>query len=116
MPVVSRLSVAAADVFAGVATPQELLDVLPVSTVFREAPEGPGVRTVDTPEGPVVPVYSSPLQLARARGAMDWFSTSVMDLGVPLPDGHDLALDPAGDYPVRLQTAALQAAVMVDAP
>ena len=47
---------------------------------------------------------------------MDWFSTSVMDLGVPLPDGHDLALDPAGDFPVRLQTAALQAAVMVDAP
>ena len=116
MPVVSRLSAAAADVLAGAATPQELLDVLLVSTVFCEAPDSPGVRTVDTPEGPVIPVYSPPLQLDRARGAVGWFSTSGMDLMVLLPEGHDLALDPAGEHPVRLRTAALQAAVTVDAP
>ena len=115
MPVVSQLSVVAADVLAGAATPQELLDLLLVSTVFCEAPESPGVMTVDKPEGPVVPVYSSPLQLARARGAVGWFSTSGMDLMVLLPDGHDLALDPAGESPVRLRTAALQAAVTVEA-
>ena len=107
------LASAAAAVLAGTASPQELLDVLLVSTVFCEAPECPGVMTVETPDGPVVPVFSSPFELARARGAVSWYSTSGMDLMVLLPEGHDLALDLAGEHPVRLRTAALQAAVHV---
>lgn len=110
------LAEVAAAVLAGEAAPQELLEVLLVSTVFCEAPGDPGVMTVDTPDGPVVPVFSSPFQLARARGAVSWFSTSGMDLMVLLPDGHDLDLDPAGEHPLRLRTAALQAVVTVHAP
>jgi len=109
----SMLAVTAASVLAGRASPQELLDVLLVSTVSCQAPELPGVMTVDTPQGPVVPVFSSPFELARARGAVSWFSTSGMDLLVLLPHGHDVALDAAGSHPVRLRTAALQAAVHV---
>jgi len=109
----TRLSTVAAAVLEGSASPQELLDVLVVSTVFCQAPELPGVMAVDTLQGPVVPVFSSPFELARARGAVSWFSTSGMDLLVLLPDGHDLALDAAGSHPVRLRTAALQAAVHV---
>jgi hypothetical protein len=107
------LAAVAAGAAAGTVQPQELLTALLGSTVFCEAPETPGVMTVDTPSGPVVPVFSSLLALGAARGSVRWFSTSGMDLLMLLPDGHDIVLDVAGEHPVRLRSAALRPAMEV---
>lgn len=97
----------------GEADPQSVLTALLSATVFCEAPEAPGVMTAETEQGPVVPVFSSLAELAAARGPAAWFSTSGQDLLGVLPAGHDLLLDPAGQTPVRLHTAAVRAAVHV---
>jgi len=97
----------------GTVSPEELLAALLRSTVFCEAPETPGVMTAETEDGPVVPVYTSLVELAAARGAVPWFSTTGLDLLGLLPHGHDLALDPAGPTPLVLRTAALRPAVHV---
>ena len=110
---VVRLSEVALAVVAGTAEPEELLSVLQGSVVFCEAPETPGVMTVKTPEGPLVPVFSSLAELATARGAVAWFSTTGLDLLDLLPAGHDLLLDPAGPVPLRLRTASLRRVVHV---
>lgn len=107
------LSQLAAAVVEGDAEPQTLLAALLRSTVFCEAPERPGVMTAHIPAGPVVPVYSSIAELAAARGAVAWFSTSGQDLLDLLPDGHDLLLDSAGSCAVLLRRTALRPGVHV---
>lgn len=108
----ARRHVAAA-IATGTADAQALLTALLQATVFCEAPETPGVMTAATPDGPVVPVFSSLGELVAARGAVSWFSTSGQELLGLLPAGHDLLLDPAGPNPLQLHPAALQAAVHV---
>ena len=107
------LDLAAAGVAGGTTSPAELLASLLSATVFCEAPDHPGVLTAASPQGPVVPVFTSLAALAAARGGVAWFSTSGQDLLDLVPAGHDLVLDPGGDAPLRLRPSALRPAVRV---
>ncbi len=75
--------------------------------VYCERGDDPGFQALGTPRSGVVPVFSSPEQLALARGAVQWFAMTGADLLDQLPPGYDLLLDMAGPAPLRLQAAAL---------
>jgi hypothetical protein len=61
-----------------------------------------------------VPVFTSPEQLALARGTVPWFALPGWDLLDQLPDGYDVVLDMGGRAPVRLRPAALDRRVLVE--
>ena len=102
------LAEVAADVFAGQATPEELHRTFLVSTLWCQALERPGFVAVEVDGAMLIPVFTSPEQLARAYGAVAWFSTSGKDLYELVPEGYDLVLDPAGDTPLCLHMAAVR--------
>jgi hypothetical protein len=104
----------AAGVAAGAATAAELHEALLATTVYCERGERPGFLALGTPGGGVVPVYSSPEQLALARGTVDWFAMTGADLLTELPDGYDLLLDMGGSAPLRLRTDALARRVVIE--
>jgi hypothetical protein len=105
---------AAQRVLAGQGSPQELLDAFLAADLLCEAPERPGVVPARTPDGrDVVCVHTSAAQLAAARGAVPWFSTTGLDLLGLLPRGHDLLLDPAAPHALLLRTSQLRRAVHV---
>jgi hypothetical protein len=104
----------AADVAAGAATAAELHEALLAGTVYCERGERPGFRALGTPGDGVVPVYSSPEQLALARGTVDWFAMTGADLLTELPDGYNLLLDMGGSAPLRLRTDALDRRVVIE--
>lgn len=56
----------------------------------------------------MVPVFSSERELVRARGPVRWFATTGADVLGLLPEGYDIVLDMAGDFPLRLRSAALR--------
>jgi hypothetical protein len=84
---------------AGQATPQELHETFLTATVFCEAGERPGSVGVGSPGDGFIPVFSSEGELARARGAVNSFSTTGEDLFGLIPNGSDLILDIAGPVP-----------------
>ena len=101
----------ASDVAEGRASPEELHEAFVTATVWCEAGESPGFVAMGTAGSGLIPVFSSPEQLARARGAVAWFSTTGADVLSLVPEGYDVALDIAGDAPLRLRMAALRAEV-----
>lgn len=99
---------------AGTATAHQLHDAFLSANVFCEAGETPGFIALGEPGTGVIPVFTSEAELALARGAVAWFSTTGADLLGLLPDGYDIALDMAGDTPLRLRPSALRRATVVD--
>ena len=96
----------ARDVASGVADSRRLHEAFLAATVYCERGAEPGFRALGLPEAGVVPVFSSVEQLALARGAVAWFSTTGADLLAQLPSGYDLVLDIAGEHPLRLRPGA----------
>ena len=101
------LAEVAADVFRGQASPQELHETFMASTLWCQAGEHPGFEAIELDGDVLIPVFSSPEQLALAFGAVAWFSTTGADLYDMVPKGYDMALDVAGDTPLRIHTAAV---------
>ena len=108
------LAEVAADVAAGGAGAEELHAAFLAATVYCEAGDAPGFVAVGPPGAGLIPVFSSEAELARARGAVAWFSTTGADLLSQVPEGYDLGLDLAGDAPLKLRPAALRAATAVE--
>jgi hypothetical protein len=116
MPGVSSRSLAdvARDVPAGAATPADLLAALLASTVYCERGDQPGFRALGAAGQGLIPVYSSPEQLALARGTVPWFALTGSELLDLLPAGYDLLLDQGGNVPLRMRPAALTRRVSID--
>lgn len=84
------------------------------SVVYCERGDAPGFRALGSPRAGVVPVFSSPEQLALARGAVRWFSMTGAALLDLVPAGYDLLLDMGGPAPLRLRPDALTARPVID--
>jgi hypothetical protein len=97
----------ARDVALGVADSRQLHEAFLVAAVFCERGADPGFRALGAPHAGVVPVFTSPDQLALARGTVPWFSLAGSDLLDQLPPGYDVVLDIAGPVPLRLRTSAM---------
>lgn len=104
----------AAAVAAGAARAAELHEVFCAATVYCERGDRPGFRALGEPGHGVIPVYSSPEQLALARGTVGWFALTGADLLDQLPDGYELLLDMGGDAPLRLRPQALGRSVGIE--
>lgn len=104
----------AADVALGDAGPHELHRAFLDSVVYCERAGGPGFRALGPAGAGVVPVFSSPEQLALARGTVEWFAVTGAQLLDLLPAGYDLLLDLAGPAPLRLRPSALTARTALD--
>jgi hypothetical protein len=108
----------ARDVAAGGATPADLHAAFLAATVYceRTAAPGaaPGFRALGAAGDGLIPVYSSPEQLALARGPVPWFALTGPDLLELLPAGYDLLLDQGGPVPTRLRPAALARRVSIE--
>lgn len=108
---------ALAEIARGVATgacvPADLHAALLAATVYCERGDGPGFRALGTPGDGLIAVYSTPEQVALARGTVRWFSLTGADLLDLVPAGYDLLLDPGGEFPLRLRPAALARRVTV---
>lgn len=104
----------ARDVALGAAAAETLHRCFLASVVYCERGDRPGFRALGPPRDGVVPVFSSPEQLALARGTVEWFAAPGADLLDQLPPGYDLVLDLAGPAPLRLRPAALTARPVVD--
>jgi hypothetical protein len=109
-----RLDAAAAAVAAGNGSVEELHRAFLDAIVYCERGERPGFRALGSPGAGTVPVYSSPEQLALARGAVDWFALPGRDLLTELPEGYDVLLDMAGPRPLRLSHRALRRRVVIE--
>ena len=99
----------ARDVARGVATSRQLHSTFLTTVVYCERSDNPGFRALGAARAGVVPVFTSPEQLALARGTVPWFSMTGADLLDQLPPGYDLVLDIAGSTPLRLRADALTA-------
>jgi SseB protein N-terminal domain len=84
------------------------------SRFWCEAGDRPGLQALGAPGAGVVPVFTSEAELARARGAVRWFSTTGADLLDLLPDRYELVVDIQSDVPLRLQSAAVQRGSVVE--
>jgi hypothetical protein len=104
----------ARDVALGSAAPSRLHEVFLAAVVYCERSANPGFQALGAQRAGVIPVFSSPDQLALACGAVPWFSMTGADLLDQLPQGYDLVLDMAGPAPVRLRPGALTARPALD--
>jgi SseB protein N-terminal domain len=99
---------------ADVARPADLHAAFLGATVYCERGPTPGFRALGPAGAGVVPVFTSPEQLALARGTVAWFSLLGAELLDLLPDGYDLILDIGGATPLRLRPAALHRRLLVE--
>jgi hypothetical protein len=104
----------ARDVALGAAAPSRLHEAFLAAVVYCERGPNPGFQALGPPWAGVVPVFSSPDQLALACGTVPWFSMTGADLLDQLPEGYDLVLDIAGSTPLRLRPGALTARPALD--
>jgi len=104
----------ARDVSVGAASPQQLHRAFLDSVVYCERGETPGFRALGAPRAGMIAVFSSPDQLALARGAVGWFSLAGADLFDLMPPGYDLVLDMAGPTPLRLRPGAMTRRAALD--
>jgi hypothetical protein len=104
----------AREVARGAAGARQLHETFLTAIVYCERAERPGFRALGAPRAGVVPVFSSPEQLALARGTVPWFSVTGAELLDLLPPGYDLVLDVAGSTPLRLRPEALTARPVLD--
>ena len=107
------LAKVAQDAAEGRASAAELHEAFLAATVYCEAGDKPGFQAVGRPGAGLIPVFTSEVELARARGAVAWFSTTGADLLGLLPEGYDIGLDLAGETPLRLRPSALRPVVEV---
>ena len=84
------------------------------ATLYCERGDTPGFLALGGQGGGVVPVFTSPEQLARARGPVPYFSLRGADLLDQLPSGYDLLLDAGGEAPLRLRPSALSGTMVLD--
>jgi SseB protein N-terminal domain len=108
------LADAVRDVVAGVAGPADLHAAFRGATIYCERGPAPGFRALGPAGAGVVPVFSSPEQVALARGTVGWFSLPGAELLDLLPEGYDVVLDIGGDTPLRLRPAALDRRLLVE--
>ncbi|HKY74613.1 MAG TPA: SseB family protein [Acidimicrobiia bacterium] len=108
------LAEVASDAAAGRATPQELHDAFLKAQVVCEAGDRPGFVAVGPPGDGFIPVFTSEVELARARGPVRWFATTGADLFGLVPEGYDLILDIAGLAPLRLSPSAVQRSTVAE--
>lgn len=94
---------AANTVAAGAAGVEHLYRAFRPATVYCERATRPGFRALGRPGDGMVPVFTSPAQLALARGPVGWFSLRGTDLLDLLPVGYDILLDLAGASPLLLR-------------
>ena len=92
----------------------ELHRVLLASTIYCERGARPGFEALGRPGEGAVCIYSSPEQLALARGTVAWFSLTGADLLDLLPAGYDLLLDLGGEAPMRIATDALDRVATIE--
>jgi hypothetical protein len=104
----------ARDVALGAAPPSQLHEAFLGAVVYCERGAAPGFQALGSSRSGVVPVFSSPDQLALARGTVPWFAMTGADLLDQLPAGYDLVLDIAGPTPLRLRSGALTAGPALD--
>jgi len=104
----------ARDVALGAAPPSRLHEIFLGARVFCARGAHPGFQALGTPRAGVVPIFSSPDQLALACGVVPWFAMTGADLLDQLPAGYDLVLDIAGPAPLRLRAGALTARPALD--
>lgn len=104
----------ARDVALGVGSPRQLHAAFVTSVLYCERGDRPGFQALGATGAGVVPVFSSPEQLALARGAVGWCAMTGRDLLDQLPPGYDVVLDIAGPAPLRLRPGALTARPAVD--
>lgn len=102
------------DVALGVATPEQLHATFLDSVVYCERADIPGFRALGAPRAGVIPVFTSPEQLALARGTVAWFAVTGAELLPLVPVGYDLLIDMGGSTPLRLRTAGMTARPAVD--
>jgi hypothetical protein len=102
------------DVAAGAASAAELHDVLLATTIYCERGSRPGFEALGVPGEGAVCIYTSPAQLAVARGTVPWFSLTGADLLDLLPAGYDLLLDLGSEVPLRLSVSALDRLVSIE--
>mgnify|MGYP000517757444 CR=1 FL=1 len=81
---------------------EELRRVMLSSRFFAQAPEHSGFLACPTAAGPLIPVFTSLLRLARHAGAVGWFSTSGAELISLAPVGHRFVIDPGSSHEVVL--------------
>ena len=67
------------------------------SRFWCEVGERPGFRAVDSPIGPVIPVFTSEYELARFCGAVRWLSTIGADLLDLVPPGYRFVVNPGSE-------------------
>lgn len=72
---------------------------------FCQAGENPGFLATQTPEGPIIPVFTSGAALARYAGACRWFSMSGADLVALAPVGHRFAIDSGSPHELIIDPA-----------
>ena len=99
---------------AGEADAHALHEAFVAATLWCEAGDRPGFQALGTPGAGMIPVFTSEIELARAHGAVSWFSTTGSDLLDLVPEGYDLVLDMAGETPLLLRPAALRRTVVAE--
>lgn len=86
-------------------SPNALRAAFHTATFYCECGERPGFRALGEPGRGVIPVFTSPRELALARGTASWFAQPGADLLAHLPVGYGLLLDVGGPAPLRLAGA-----------
>lgn len=99
---------------AGEVAGADFFDAFLGARFYCERPERPGFMSVGKPPDGLVPIFSSLEELGLFAGECYWFATTGADLLSLLPDGYDLILNPAGDHPLRLRSAAWEARPRLD--
>jgi hypothetical protein len=95
---------------AGEADAQAVYERFLGARFWCEAGDRPGVQAL----AGVVPAFTSEAELAAARGAVRWFSTTGADLLDLVPRGYQLVVDRNGHVPLRLRPEAIRRRAVVE--
>lgn len=79
---------------------EELKRAILATRFFAQAPHHPGFLASSTPDGPVIPVFTSLARLARHAGDVRWFATTGLDLMSLAPVGHRFVIDPGAPHEI----------------
>jgi len=103
------LSAQIAKLAAGEGDPPALAAALRGALLYCVRPKHVGFEALGVPGDGMIPVFTSPEELVRWTGReTPWFAMAGADLVARFPDGYDLALDLAGEHPVRLHARLWQ--------
>ena len=99
---------------AGEADAQAVYEAFLGARFWCEAGDSPGVEALGSPGAGVVPVFTSEAELAQARGAVRWLSTTGADLLDLVPGDHQLVVDMNGQTPLCLRPGAIRRGAVVE--